>query len=32
MANKLWEKLSEQQNMKFIDQVYLREKEAYNNK
>ena len=24
-VNKLWQKLSEQQNMKFINQVYLRE-------
>ena len=31
-VNNLWQKLSEQQNMKFINYVYLREKEAYNNK
>ena len=31
-VNKLWQKLWEQQNMKFINYVYLRKKETYNNK
>ena len=31
-VSKLWQKLSEQQDIKFLNQVYLREKEAYNNK
>ena len=31
-VNKLWQKLSEQHNIKFKNYVYLREKEAYNNK
>ena len=32
-VNKLWQKLSEQHNTKFISQVYFREEEeAYNNK
>ena len=32
MVNKLWQELLEQQNMKYINQVYLREKEAYSKK
>ena len=31
-VNKLWQKLSQQHNVKFKNYVYLREKEAYSNK
>ena len=31
-VNKLWQKLLEQHIVKFINYVYLREKEAYKNK